>query len=84
MIYVDNFFTRAKPDEVLFECSNDFTTVQTMAESFFYHVKTEADDALQMRYKALALQHDEPIEFIEQIKMMPVEAAVRELNYYSA
>ncbi|PMO04336.1 hypothetical protein BCT19_01240 [Vibrio splendidus] len=87
MIYVDNFFTRAKPDEVLFECSNDFTTVQTMAQSFLYHVKGDekidkscATDEERQSYKRLALTANDPIDFIEQIKMMPKEKAVRELQ----
>ncbi|MGR5138553.1 hypothetical protein [Vibrio jasicida] len=87
MIYVDNFFKRAEVDEELFECSNDFTMVQMIANSFLYHVKgnekldkTCATDSKRKNYKALALRAKDPIDFIEQIKMMPTQSAIKELE----
>ncbi|MDC5812837.1 hypothetical protein OPW07_24255 [Vibrio europaeus] len=87
MIYVDNFFKRARPDEELFEASNDFTTVQTLANSFYYHVKGNecidkdcATDKQRERYKRQALKAADPIDFLEDNKMMPVQSAIKELE----
>ncbi|ELP6122753.1 hypothetical protein QTV43_003989 [Vibrio vulnificus] len=87
MIYLDNFFKRAEPNEELFECSNDFTMVQTIAQSFLYHVKGNehldkscATDKQRQGYKTQALRAEDPIDFLEQIKMMPKEKAIRELE----
>ncbi len=90
MIYLDNFFKRAKPNEELFECSNDFTMIQELAQSFLYHVKGNerldrfcATQKQRMSYKKMALRAEDPMDFIEQIKMMPKEVAIRELELLS-
>jgi hypothetical protein len=87
VIYLDNFFKRARPDEELYECFNDFTSIDRLAQSFLYHVKGDerkdnecATDEQRARYKKLALRSDDPIELIESIKMMPAQAAVKELT----
>lgn len=87
MIYLDNFFKRAKPSEVLYECSNDFTSVDRLAQSFLYHVKGNervdkdcATNKQRKRYKQLALLSDDPLMLIEQIKMMPTQSAIKELE----
>ncbi|EOX4831355.1 hypothetical protein ACG9VV_000871 [Vibrio alginolyticus] len=80
MSYIDNFFRKAKPDEDLFECSNDFSMIQMIANSFLYHVKGDekadrfcASDKQRESYKALAMRAEDPIDFIEQIKLMSKE-----------
>ncbi|GAB7224767.1 hypothetical protein VoSk93_39860 [Vibrio owensii] len=87
MIYLDNFFKRAKPNEELYECPNDFTMVQMLANSFLYHVKGDetldkvcATEKQRQSYKTMALRAEDPIDFIEQIKMLPKELAIRELE----
>ena len=87
MIYLDNFFTRAKSDEELFECSNDFTSIDRLAQSFLYHVKGNelsdkscTTDKQRARYKELVMRSSDPIDLIESIKMMPATAAIKELE----
>ncbi|CAH1602467.1 conserved hypothetical protein [Vibrio jasicida] len=84
MIYLDNFFTPAKPDEELYECSNDFTSVDRLAQSFLYHVKGNgskcATDTEREYYRQLANRCSDPMDLIESIKMMPTLAAIKELE----
>lgn len=88
MTYVDNFFKRAKPDEELYECFNDFTSIDRLAQSFLYHVKGNelsdiscATDEQRASYKEVVLRSGDPIELIETIKMMPAKAAIKELSF---
>ena len=87
MIYLDNFFKRAKPNEELYECSNDFTSVDRLAQSFLYHVKGDelvdsqcATQTEREYYKQLASRCDDPVDMVESIKMMPALAAIKELE----
>lgn len=84
MIYIDNFFKRAKAGEEIHECSNDFTSIDRLAQSFLYHVKGNgsscATDAEREYYKQLALRFDDPIYAIEGLKMMPTQQAIKELE----
>ncbi|EIC9815192.1 hypothetical protein LA020_002887 [Vibrio alginolyticus] len=87
MIYLDNFFTRAKPDEELYECFNDFTSIDRLTQSFLYHVKGNelvdnqcATDTEREYYRQLANQCSDPMDLIESIKMMPALAAIKELE----
>ena len=87
MKYVDNFFKRARPDEELYECFNDFTSIDRLAQSFLYHVKGNekedrdcANNKQRKRYKELALRSYDPIELIDRIMMMPTHAAIKELE----
>lgn len=87
MKYIDNFFKRARPDEELYECYNDFTSIDRLAQSFLYHVKGNelsdrscAIDEQRARYKELVMRSVDPIELVETIKMMPVQVAVKELE----
>ena len=88
MIYLDNFFKRAEPNEELYECSNDFTSIDRLAQSFLYHVKGNelvgsqyATQAEREHYKQLASRCDDPVDMIESIKMMPALAAIKELEF---
>ncbi|MEZ8168147.1 hypothetical protein A152_0021850 [Vibrio tasmaniensis 1F-187] len=80
MSYLNNFFKRALPDDELFETPSDFSTVDMLTNSFFYHVKSEASDTELRKYKELARLADDPMDFIEQIKMTPVQSAIKELK----
>lgn len=84
MIFVDNFFKEAEPNEVLFEMTNDFTSVQMLANSFYYHIKGSdescATDKQRMKYKKLALKANEPIGFLLGIKMMQAQTAIKKLE----
>ncbi|HGS4883722.1 TPA: hypothetical protein ACMDRT_001574 [Vibrio parahaemolyticus] len=91
MKYVDNFFKRARPDEELYECYNDFTSIDRLAQSFLYHVKGNelsdtscATDEQRARYKRLVMRSADPIEVIELTKMMPAQAAIKELEHYKS
>ncbi|HDY7528525.1 TPA: hypothetical protein RQJ59_001783 [Vibrio vulnificus] len=88
MSYLDNFFKRAEPNEELYECSNDFTSIDRLAQSFLYHVKGNelvdsqyATQTEREHYKQLAGRCDDPVDMIESIKMMPALAAIKELEY---
>ncbi|HDY7469736.1 TPA: hypothetical protein RQJ55_003614 [Vibrio vulnificus] len=87
MIYLDNFFKRARAGEELYECSNDFTSIDRLAQSFLYHVKgnelADSQCATQTEreyYKQLANRFDDPVDMIESIKMMPTQQAIKELE----
>ena len=87
MSYLDNFFKRAEPNEELYECSNDFTSIDRLAQSFLYHVKGDelvdskcATQTEREHYKQLASRCDDPLMLIEQVKMMPTQSAIKELE----